>query len=138
MKKSIFVIQKHQAKTLHFDFRLQLDLVLKSWAVPKGLSLEENEKRLAVETEDHALSWADFEGEIPQGEYGAGLVEIFDRGFFENIKTDAEGKTIPLSQCLEKGLLEIHLEGKKVKGDYAMVRFKEKQWLLFKMIHKNG
>ena len=114
-----FVVQKHQATHLHYDFRLELDGVLKSWAVPKGPPIEPKIRRLAVSVEDHPIDYIDFEGTIPKGEYGAGNVEIWDRGTFDLRERDE--KTI-----------SIILHGKKLKGDYRLVNFKENNWLLFK------
>jgi len=126
-KEPIFVIQKHHARSLHFDLRLEMHGVLKSWAVPKGPPKKIGEKHLAILTEDHPLEYAKFEGEIPEGEYGAGKVKIWDSGTFENVKTDS------LSTCLKKGVLEFRLHGKRLKGTYALVHFKEKNWLLIKV-----
>ncbi len=132
-KKPIFVIQKHDASTLHYDFRLEINGVLTSWAIPKGPSLSPKNKRLAIMTEDHPLSYANFEGVIPSGEYGAGPVLIWDRGTYKNIK-QKNGKTIPMKKCLEEGHIEIELQGKKLQGSFAIVKFRgKKNWLLIKM-----
>jgi bifunctional non-homologous end joining protein LigD len=120
----IFVVQKHDARNLHYDFRLEFNGVLKSWAVPKGISTVVGEKRLAIPTEDHELEYADFEGIISKGEYGAGSVELWDKGTYES----KEG----LSKSLEKGMAEFILNGKKLKGRYAMIRTKM-GWLIFRM-----
>ncbi|RXA20250.1 3'-phosphoesterase [Methanosarcina sp. MSH10X1] len=121
--KPIFVVQRHAARNLHYDFRLEVDGVLKSWAVPKEPPKEAGTRRLAVETEDHPLAYADFEGEIPAGEYGAGTVEIWDRGTFKLLKR-------------EEREIVVTLEGEKLNGDYVLIRTKygkgEKGWLLFK------
>ncbi|MFW5882912.1 MAG: DNA ligase D [Verrucomicrobiota bacterium] len=127
-----FVVQKHEASSLHYDFRLAHNGTLKSWAVPKGPSLKPAEKRLAIQVEDHPLDYADFEGVIPEGEYGGGTVLIWDRGGFEPHKDMDEG--------LKKGRLQFALDGEKLKGDFELVRFREKeesgdQWLLIK--HKD-
>lgn len=132
-KEPIFVIQKHQATHLHYDFRLQAGKILKSWAVPKGLSTATSDKRLAILTEDHPLSYADFEGEIPRGQYGAGKVVLWDKGHYQNIKKDKQGHIIPISKCFEKGHIEIILLGKRFTGAYTLVRLKEKNWLIIKM-----
>ena len=130
-RKNIFVVQKHDATRLHYDFRLEVNGVLKSWAIPKGPSENPDDKRLAVMVEDHPPDYADFEGTIPEGQYGAGSVEIWDRGSFENIRT------IPMGKSIEEGKVEIKLEGKRLKGDYALIRTKlggkEKNWLFFRM-----
>jgi DNA ligase D-like protein (predicted 3'-phosphoesterase) len=127
-----FVIQKHAARALHYDFRLEIDGVLKSWAVPKGPSLDPGEKRLAVQTEDHPLDYADFEGVIPPGEYGGGSVIVWDVGTFRNLKPEAS-----LDEWLRRGHVEVWLEGEKVRGGYALVNSKlggqAKNWLLVKM-----
>lgn len=125
-----FVIQKHAARRLHYDFRLELDGVLKSWAVPKGPSLDPKDKRLAVPTEDHPLAYADFEGEIPQGEYGAGHVLVWDQG-----RWTPEGDA---HRGLAAGKLAFTLQGHKLQGRWALVRLKRKPeerkpaWLLIK------
>jgi len=132
-KKHIFVIQKHAATALHYDFRLEIDDVLTSWAVPKGPSTNPKDKRLAVMTEDHPIAYAQFEGVIPKGQYGGGQVIIWDRGTYRNIKKK-DGKLVPMDQCLKNGQIEIFLNGKKLKGGYALVRMKDKKnWLLIKM-----
>lgn len=126
-KGPIFVIQKHDATRLHYDFRLEAGGVLKSWAVPKGPSLDPEEKRLAVRTEDHPFEYAEFEGIIPEGEYGAGPVLIWDKGTFENI-TGHKGKTIPLEEGIEKGHISFILYGKKLKGAFALTRIRKDKW----------
>lgn len=126
-KSLIFVVQKHAASHLHYDFRLQIGNVLKSWAVPKGPSLSPKNKRLAVLTEDHPLEYASFEGIIPEGEYGAGVVMIWDKGKYKNLKD------ISMKQAFEKGRIEIWLTGKKLEGGFALIRFRDKNWLLIKM-----
>ncbi|MCD6504278.1 3'-phosphoesterase [Candidatus Bathyarchaeota archaeon] len=116
----IYVIQKHQARRLHYDLRLEMDGVLKSWAVPKTPPLERGVKRLAVQVEDHPIDYANFEGVIPEGHYGAGTVEIWDKGTYTLKKRD-ENKIV----------FEIH--GQKLKGEYCLLRFKDdKNWLFFK------
>lgn len=134
MKKSIFVIQKHDATTLHYDFRIEVDGVLKSWAVPKGPSLNPKDKRLAIMTTDHKMSYAKFEGVIPEGEYGAGVVMIWDKGTYKNIK-ETDGKIVPIKKCLKEGRAEIFLDGEKLKGGFALIKMKnsDKNWLLIKM-----
>jgi len=133
--KPIFVIQKHDASHLHYDFRLEIDGVLKSWAIPKGPSTDPHDKRLAMETEDHPMEYAKFEGIIPEGNYGAGSVIIWDHGTFDNIK-EKDGKKIPLKQCYKNGQIEVTLHGKKLHGGYALIRTKSddnKKWLCIKM-----
>ncbi len=132
--RPLFVIQKHAARTLHYDFRLEVTGVLKSWAVPKGPSTDPKEKRLAVPTEDHPLDYADFEGVIPEGEYGAGAVLVWDMGTFTNI-TEKKGKPVPLEEAVPHGHVKVWLEGKKLRGGYALTRFKtgkDEAWLLVK------
>ena len=134
----IFVIQQHDASSLHYDFRLAIGGTLKSWAVPKGPSTDPREKRLAIRTEDHPLSYADFEGVIPEGEYGAGTVLVWDAGMYRNLKKDEEGNEIPMEECLEKGHLTVWIEGEKLTGGYALTRAgvgeeDEENWLLVKM-----
>jgi len=131
----LFVIQQHAARTLHYDFRLEINGVLKSWAVPKGPSTNPRDKRLAVPTEDHPLEYADFEGQIPEGEYGAGTVLVWDLGTYKNL-TEKKGQPIPLIEALDHGHLKIWLEGKKLRGGYALTRFKkasDENWLLVKL-----
>ncbi len=132
----VFVVQRHKATNLHYDFRLEIEGILKSWAVPKGPSAAIGEKRLAILVEDHELDYASFEGTIPEGQYGAGTVEIWDKGTYQNIKHDKDNKIVPMSKCIEIGQVEIKLTGKRVVGNYRLVRFREKpkeMWLLFKM-----
>jgi bifunctional non-homologous end joining protein LigD len=121
-----FVIQKHAASRLHYDFRLEMGGTLKSWAVPKGVPYRKGEKRLAVEVEDHPVSYIDFEGTIPKGQYGGGTVMVWDRGVYEAL-TDA-----PMKE-LANGKLHIRLQGKKLDGEWYLVRLRqENQWLLIK------
>jgi DNA ligase D-like protein (predicted 3'-phosphoesterase) len=137
-ERPIFVIQKHQASTLHYDFRLEVDGVLASWAVPKGPSTDPSQRRLAVPTEDHPLAYADFEGVIPQGEYGGGTMLIWDRGSYRNLmeeEQDGEASK-PVSRQIEDGHVAIWLEGQKLSGGYALVRTGKggrARWLLIKM-----
>lgn len=132
-----FVIQKHDATNLHYDFRLEIDNTMKSWAVPKGPSTDPSVKRMAIPTEDHPLEYAAFEGTIPQGQYGGGTVMIWDNGTFRNLKTDENGKPISLSDAYKMGTLEFWLEGQKLKGGYALIKMKQGNmkgnWLLVKM-----
>lgn len=131
----IFVIQKHAARHLHYDLRLEIDGVLKSWAVPKGPSLNPRDKRLAIEVEDHALEYADFEGVIEEGAYGAGAVIVWDTGPYRNLACNSAGQEIPLSEALARGHLEVWLEGRKLRGGFALVRMSgsARHWLLIKM-----
>jgi DNA ligase D-like protein (predicted 3'-phosphoesterase) len=136
-QRPIFVIQKHDASTLHYDFRIEVDGALKSWAVPKGPSTDPSQKRLAVPTEDHPLAYADFEGVIPEGEYGGGTVLIWDRGSYRNLK-EKEGEKEPKSvaQQLKDGHATIWLNGHKISGGYALIRTGKgdnARWLLIKM-----
>ena len=134
--KPIFVIQKHDASNLHYDFRLEVDGVLKSWAVPKGPSTDPSVKRLALPTEDHPLDYADFEGTIPEGEYGAGTVMVWDTGQYRNLRKEKEGDGASMEEALEEGKAELWLEGKKLKGGYALIRTEDgadARWLLIKM-----
>jgi bifunctional non-homologous end joining protein LigD len=127
-----FVVQEHHASHLHYDFRLELDGVLKSWAVPKGPSMNPKDKRLAMQTEDHPLGYEKFEGEIPEGEYGAGEVFLYDKGTWESEVPD------PL-KALEKGELKFSLKGEKLQGSFVLVKVKyrgaKNSWLLIK--HKD-
>ncbi|MCE5198181.1 MAG: DNA polymerase ligase N-terminal domain-containing protein [Armatimonadota bacterium] len=133
-EEPIFVIQKHSATRLHYDFRLEVDGVLKSWAVPKGPSTNPRDKRLAAPTEDHPLSYANFEGVIPKGHYGAGQVIVWDTGTYRNV-TEHDGKPVPMDRALREGHITICLDGHKLKGGYALTRFKtgeDESWLLIK------
>jgi len=133
----IFVVHKHDASHLHYDFRLEVGGVLKSWAVPKGPSTDPRQKRLAIAVEDHPLAYADFEGAIPQGEYGAGTVIVWDTGLYRNIKTDERGRPVSMAKALREGSVEVWLEGEKIRGGYALVRTElggdDGNWLLIKM-----
>lgn len=134
-KAPIFVIQKHDASTLHYDLRLEAGGVLKSWAVPKGPSTDPSEKRLAIPTEDHPLDYADFEGVIPQGEYGAGTVLVWDTGRYRNV-TAKDGRTVPVEKAIREGHVAVELKGRKLKGGYALQRTgkdRKARWLLVKM-----
>lgn len=124
-KKSLsrFVVQKHQASHLHYDFRLEHKGVLKSWAVPKGVPEMSGVKRLAVQVEDHPVDYINFSGVIPEDEYGAGTVEIWDKGKWQ-----------ALSGNLEEGSIKFKLTGKKLNGEYVLIRLKdEKNWLIYKL-----
>ncbi|NGX54667.1 MAG: hypothetical protein KR126chlam2_00282 [Chlamydiae bacterium] len=127
-----YVIQLHAATRLHYDFRIQIGRVLKSWAIPKGPSLSTKDKRLAVPTEDHSLSYFDFEGHIPEGQYGAGTVLLWDIGTYRNIHRNKQGKIMPMEECFKEGHIEIEIEGEKLKGGFALFRFREDNWLLVK------
>jgi DNA ligase D-like protein (predicted 3'-phosphoesterase) len=132
----IFVVQKHAARTLHYDVRLEVDGVLKSWAVPKGPSTDPREKRLAVEVEDHDLDHASFEGRIGQSSYGAGAVIVWDTGPYRN-RTVRDGEEVPIAKALADGHAVVELEGRKLRGRYALTRTGEqggrRQWLLVKV-----
>jgi DNA ligase D-like protein (predicted 3'-phosphoesterase) len=127
----LFVIQKHAASSLHYDFRLEVDGVLRSWAVPKGPSTDPAEKRLAIEVEDHPLGYADFEGVIGKGSYGAGRVIVWDTGAYRNI-TERDGEEVPLAEALDGGRASVWLEGSKLQGGWALTRMRGKDWLLIK------
>jgi bifunctional non-homologous end joining protein LigD len=139
----LFVVQQHSARRLHYDFRLECDGVLKSWAVPRGPSLNRDDKRLAVQTEDHPYEYASFEGVIPPGQYGAGEVIVWDCGVYspdegETLFHDRKAAERRVREGLEKGKLSILLRGEKLKGSFALVRTKSgngKEWLLLK--HKD-
>src|SRR5882672_5631573 len=128
--EKIFVIQKHAARRLHYDLRLEVGGVLKSWAVPKGPSLNPGDKRLAIQVEDHPLEYGGFEGTIPEGNYGAGEVILWDKGTYTT-----EGTTPPEEQ-LQRGELKIILHGKKLNGGFVLVKLKnsrqKNEWLLIK------
>ncbi|GEO10838.1 DNA polymerase ligase N-terminal domain-containing protein [Segetibacter aerophilus] len=132
-----FVVQRHKASHLHYDFRLEMDGVLKSWAVPKGPSLNPHDKRLAMMVEDHPYDYKDFAGVIPEGNYGAGIVEIWDSGTYTAIQDKGSSKENEklLKAGLEAGNLKFVLHGKKLKGEFALVRLKgsnSNSWLLIK------
>ncbi len=133
-----FVVQRHKASHLHYDFRLEMEGVLKSWAVPKGPSMNPKDKRLAMMVEDHPYAYKNFKGVIPAG-YGAGIVEIWDEGTYTTIEpAEAVGIEKKLLQDLNAGNLKFILKGKKLKGEFALVKLKGKQenaWLLIK--HKD-
>src|SRR6476646_5749712 len=114
-----FVVQRHKASRLHYDFRLEMDGVLKSWAVPKGPSLNPKDKRLAMMVEDHPYSYKDFEGEIPKGNYGAGTVSVFDHGTFQSLSKTRKDDEKTLLEGLKNGNLKINLKGKILKGEFA-------------------
>ena len=124
-----FVIQKHDATSLHYDFRLEVDGVLKSWAVPKGPSTDPREKRLAMEVEDHGLDYAGFEGVLPEGSYGAGAVIVWDAGTYENLSEE------PMADALAHGHARVRLHGEKLRGGWTLRRTsggKKPKWLLMK------
>ena len=132
----IFVIQRHAATRLHYDFRLEMEGVLKSWAVPKGPSLNPEDKRLAMMVEDHPYDYKNFEGNIPEGNYGAGQVEIWDSGTYEPLdETSKLSDEKELLKELKAGSLKFILHGKKLKGEFALVKMKNAEnnaWLLIK------
>ena len=138
-----FVIQKHDASRLHYDFRLEMEGVLKSWAIPKGPSTDPDVKRLAMMVEDHPYDYRNFEGIIPGG-YGAGTVIVWDEGFYEPVKPVADDKKKQekeLLKYLEAGKVHINLHGKKLKGEFALIRVKgrgDNGWLFFKIKDKHA
>src|SRR5579864_7737428 len=140
-----FVVQKHDATRLHYDFRLEMEGVLKSWAVPKGPSLDPADKRLAMQVEDHPVSYFDFEGNIPEGNYGAGSVMVWDVGTWQPLSpVPVDGKYVPGTEAeaaamLAKGDLKFRLKGKRLQGDFALIKMKGRrpgskgnEWLLIK------
>jgi DNA ligase D-like protein (predicted 3'-phosphoesterase) len=133
-KRPVFVVQEHDATTRHYDFRLEVGGVLKSWAVPKGPSTDPRDKRLAMPTEDHPLDYGDFEGVIPEGQYGGGAVIVWDTGSYRNL-TEKDGEEVPIERALENGHAVVWLDGHKVRGGYALTRIgkgKDERWLLVK------
>jgi DNA ligase D-like protein (predicted 3'-phosphoesterase) len=128
-----FVIQKHDATRLHYDFRLEVNGVLVSWAVPRGPSMDPTEKRLAVMTEDHPMDYAGFEGFIPKGEYGGGPVIVWDAGLYHNLTVDKRDKLLPMDVAIERGHVKVWLEGEKLQGSWALTRTDGKQWLMVKV-----
>jgi DNA ligase D-like protein (predicted 3'-phosphoesterase) len=135
--RPIFVIQKHDARNLHYDFRLEVDGVLKSWAVPKGPSTDPSVKRLAMPAEDHPLEYADFEGVIPEGEYGGGTVMVWDTGPYRNLRAEKEEEDgLSMEESVDDGKIEVWLQGEKLRGGYALIRTgkgDDARWLLIKM-----
>lgn len=135
-----FVIQKHQATNLHFDFRLEVEGVLKSWSIPKGPSTDPNEKRMAIPTEDHPLAYAEFEGTIPEDQYGGGTVMIWDKGTYRDISDDNNS----LATAYKNGVMEILLNGNKIQGGYSLVKMnsgsQKGNWLMIKKddMHADG
>lgn len=126
-QRLIFVVQKHQARNLHYDFRLEHNGMLASWAVPKGMPEKIGEKRLAVQVEDHPIEYAKFEGEIPEGQYGAGTVEIWDSGIYEPLKWDEK-------------VIEFVVNGKKMTGRYSLIKtygYSKNAWILIKQNREN-
>src|SRR5215218_4968710 len=121
-----YVIQQHHATSLHFDFRLEVAGTLKSWAVPKGPSMDPRDKRLAMAAPDHSLSWGDFEGVIPKGEYGAGPVIVWDRGTYENLREES------MEEALAAGHASFRLDGEKLRGGWSLRRTDGRRWLLVK------
>ena len=131
--KLIFVVQRHKASRLHYDFRLEMDGVLKSWAIPKGPSMNPQDKRLAMMVEDHPYDYKDFKGVIPSG-YGAGIVEIWDNGTYSSIE-ETKNPLRKLKESLIEGNLKFVLNGRKLKGEFALVKLKgneDNSWLLIK------
>jgi DNA ligase D-like protein (predicted 3'-phosphoesterase) len=131
-----FAFQKHSATSEHYDLRLEVDGVLASWAIPKGPSLDPRDKRLAMRTEDHPLEYLEWEGVIPEGEYGAGPMIVWDRGVFQNISETRRGEPMELADAIEKGDVKLFMLGEKIKGAYALVRTgppsAREKWLLIK------
>jgi DNA ligase D-like protein (predicted 3'-phosphoesterase) len=130
-----FVVQEHLASSLHYDFRLEADGALKSWAIPKGPAADPTQKRLAMPTEDHPLEYEDFEGVIPEGEYGAGQVIVWDTGTYDNQSRDKDGRELSVAEAIGHGHVSFVLHGKKLRGGYsltAMRRGGREAWLLVK------
>lgn len=131
-----FVVQIHDARRMHFDFRLQVGDVLKSWSVPKGPPGDPQDRRLAIPTEDHPLEYEEFEGVIPKGEYGGGTVIVWEHGTYEPLSHDRRGRPVPFEEALEHGHATFRLHGSKMRGEYALTRFRDGQdggeeaWLL--------
>lgn len=132
----VFVVQRHAASRLHYDFRLEMEGVLKSWAIPKGPSLDSKDKRLAMMVEDHPYDYKDFEGNIPEGNYGAGQVEVWDSGTYEPLDDTSQlSDEKELLKELKAGSIKFILHGKKLKGEFALVKMKNAEnnaWLLIK------
>jgi DNA ligase D-like protein (predicted 3'-phosphoesterase) len=131
-----FAIQRHHTSNLHYDFRLKMDDILKTWAIPKGPSTDPSEKRLAILMEDHPLNYIDFKGTILDDEYGVGEVIVRDGGTYRNLRKENEGDGLSMADSFDDGRVEVWLEGKKLKGGYVLKRTGKKdsvQWLFIKM-----
>ena len=140
-KRPIFVVQQHDARAMHFDFRLEVDGVLKSWAVPKGPSIDPKVKRLAVPTEDHPLDYARFEGIIPRKQYGAGAVIVWDRGFYQNLTGGSSGALKNPARAIRDGHFIFDLKGHKLKGRFVLQgvgRGRDRRWFLIKAREENA
>jgi len=122
--KDYFVIQKHDATNLHYDLRLQVGGVLVSWAVPKGPSVNPKVKHLAIRVEDHPLAYGNFEGTIPKGEYGGGTVMVWDKGTYRNLRAGKQKGAADMEKSLREGIVEISLNGKKIKGGFNLIKTK--------------
>lgn len=136
----LFAIQKHDASRLHYDFRLEADGVLKSWAVPKGPSTDPGEKRLAIPTEDHPVDYLEFEGTIPENEYGGGAVLVWDSGSYTNQTTGDDGRPVPMADAISNGHVSFSLSGQKISGGYSLIRtgLDDTRWLLIKKDDKHA
>ncbi|CAL9616585.1 DNA polymerase ligase N-terminal domain-containing protein [Streptomyces sp. enrichment culture] len=140
-----FVVQIHDARRMHFDFRLRVGDVLTSWSVPRGPSADPRDKRLAVPTEDHPLEYEEFEGVIPRGEYGGGTVIVWDLGTYEPLSHDRRGRPVDFAESLRRGHATFRLRGRKLRGVYALTRFRgdgegdgEQAWLLVRKARSGG
>lgn len=136
-KELIFVVHRHKASRLHYDLRLESKGVLKSWAIPKGPSMNPKDKRLAMMVDDHPYDYKDFEGIIPEGTYGAGIVEIWDKGTYKTLTPDKKklSKADNLSKFLKKGEIKIIVDGEKLKGEFGLIKIRQRDdnsWLLVK------
>lgn len=134
-----FVVQIHEASAMHFDFRLEVDGVLRSWAVPKGPSSDPHDRRLAMPTEDRPLEYREFEGVIAAGEYGAGTVIVWDEGTYRTLSTDRHDRPVPIGDALDHGHASFWLDGRKLRGGYSLTRIRtdpddgdREAWLLVK------
>lgn len=135
-----FVVQHHLASSDHYDFRLEVDGVLRSWAIPKGPSVDPHDKRMARPTEDHPLDYADFEGVIPDGEYGAGPVQVWDVGRYRN-NSENRGRPIEMAEALRRGHASFELDGQKLHGGFALTRIRrgrDESWLLVKKADRHA
>jgi DNA ligase D-like protein (predicted 3'-phosphoesterase) len=136
VKNKIYVIQKHDASNLHYDLRLESEGILKSWVLPKGPSMDSSVKRLAIPTENHPIEYATFEGVIPDGQYGAGTVILWDKGYYKSTKENES-----FEKSLEKGHSTLNISGNKLRGDFALIRTgkdENARWLFFKMKGKEA